>query len=288
MKLIATDLDGTLLNEEGEISKENVEAIKKAMNLGIKFVVATGRSFKAAQKPLQAAGLNAPIICLNGAKVYDEKQNIITSVPLNKETCEHVFSICNEFDMYVEFFTNKGTYSGSRAYFKQVMADVLRTANPHVTDEEVEERVSMRFQEEDVDFLEDYDVIFQDASIEVFKMLGFSLEKAKLQGAYTQLIKQPGVTITSSGNINVEINHPYAKKGIALKQVAQAYGIDMKDIMALGDNLNDKSMLEAVGRGVAMGNAAPEIKEVCKYSTLTNNEHGVGYAIEEMLQEFYP
>src|SRR5690625_2376428 len=93
------------------------------------------------------------------------------------------------------------------------------------------------------------------------------------------------ISITSSGAINIEFNHVDAQKGLALETLAKGMGIDMQDVMTLGDNFNDASMLQMAGRGVAMGNAEPEIKAMCDYTTKANDEHGVAVAIDEMLNE---
>lgn len=287
MKLIATDLDGTLLNEEGKVSKENVQAIKKAIGLGIKFVVATGRSYHAASTPLQNVGISCPIICLNGANTYDLNKNMIRKVPMNMDICRKILSICQEADMYVEFFTNNGVFSVSREYFMKVIIDIMKSANPDVSDEDIRKRAAQRFQDEEVRFIDHYDEVFSTPNMEIFKILSFSLQKEKIRSVYVKLVEETGMAITSSGDINLECNHPDAQKGIALEMLAKSMGIEMEDVMALGDNLNDKSMLERAGRGVAMGNANDEIKELCRYSTKTNNEHGVAFAIEEMLKEVH-
>ena len=111
MKLIATDLDGTLLNEKGEVSKENAQAIRKAMALGIKFVVATGRSYDAANKPLQAVGLICPIICLNGVNTYSVDKNMLRNAPMDIIISRKIQTLCQKEDIYFELFTNNGVYS---------------------------------------------------------------------------------------------------------------------------------------------------------------------------------
>src|SRR6478672_10727588 len=114
MKLIATDLDGTLLNEKGEVSIENARAIKKAMDHGIQFVVATGRSYNAAKNPIQARGITCPIICLNGAITYDINQKLIRKVPMDMAICKEILSVCQHADMYIEFFSQNNVFSVSR------------------------------------------------------------------------------------------------------------------------------------------------------------------------------
>ncbi|MBY7145036.1 HAD family phosphatase [Virgibacillus sp. NKC19-3] len=285
MKLIATDLDGTLLNEQGEVSKENAQAIKKAIAGGLAFVVATGRSHGAASKPLQEVGITCPIISMNGARTYTSDKQVVRSVPLDIEMVRSIQDVCLKADMYLEFFTNHGIYSTSREYFVEVMMDVMKSANPEMSEAEIRKRAENRMQEERVAFIDNYDDLYTMENLEIFKILGFSLEKERLDIVRGQFLREDAVTVTSSGAINLEFNHPKAQKGIALENLARSMGIDMKDVMALGDNLNDASMLHIAGRAVAMENAEEEIKEICTHRTKTNKEHGVAVAIKKMLGE---
>ncbi|GAB3804356.1 Cof-type HAD-IIB family hydrolase [Virgibacillus kimchii] len=285
MKLIATDLDGTLLDENGLVSEENAAAIKKAMDLGMEFVVATGRSFDAANLPLRDAGLRAPIISLNGANTYTAEKELLRDIPMDEAQVRIVYDACRNNDLYFEVFTNNGVYSTSREYFLGVMLDILRSANPHLPEEELRKTAELRFQYEDVEFVETFESVFSNKDINVYKILGFSMEKPKLDAVHKQLINEKSLAITSSGGINIEFNHVAAQKGTALEQYAKSLGIQMKDVMAIGDNLNDASMLKAAGRSVAMGNAADEIKVLCDFMTGKNTENGVERAIEEMLEE---
>lgn len=285
MKLIATDLDGTLLNEKGEISKENVQAIKTAMDEGIEFIVATGRSYNAACKPLHAAGLSAPVISLNGANTFAADQTMLQNIAMEKSVAREIQQLCEKEDIYIEFFTNNGIYSKSRTYFVEVMVDVMKSANPNVSESEIREDAKQRLQEEQVEFIESFDTLYDMENLEIYKILGFSLEKEKLTHVHQQLADEKTLAITSSGDINIEFNHVDAQKGLALETLAKSMDIAMKDVMTLGDNFNDASMLQMAGRGVAMGNAEPEIKAMCDYTTKANDEHGVAVAIEEMLKE---
>ncbi|MBP2076391.1 Cof-type HAD-IIB family hydrolase [Oceanobacillus polygoni] len=285
MKLIASDLDGTLLDEEGVVSEENIAAIQKAIDHGIRFVVATGRSYDAASTPLKQAGITCPIISLNGAVAYTEDKKLIRTIPMDKSVAKQVLGACREADMYLEFFTSNGIYSVSKEYFLEVLVDIMKSANPNVAEADIRKKAELRFQAEPVQFIADYDEIFAVENLEIYKILAFSLDKEKLKNVRTQLAGGAGMAITSSGDINLEFNHQDAQKGIALKHLAESMGIGMADVMALGDNWNDASMLQAAERGVAMGNASDEIKALCSYTTKANYDHGVADAIEEMLQE---
>ncbi|MCM3740753.1 Cof-type HAD-IIB family hydrolase [Oceanobacillus luteolus] len=285
MKLIASDLDGTLLNEIGQVSENNAAAIKKAVDQGIRFVVATGRSWDSASKPLQAAGITSPVISLNGATIYDEDGELLHEVKMNRDVAKEVLSVCREAEMYLEFFTNKGIYSASREYFVEVLVDIMKSANPNLTEEEIRANAHLRFQNEPVEFIDDYDLIFEMDDVVIYKILGFSLKPEKLAGVRASLGKEKELVITSSGDINLEFNHPQAQKGVALKNLADRLNIPMEDIVAVGDNWNDVSMLQAAGKGIAMGNASDEIKQLADGVTKSNIEDGVAALIESILIE---
>ncbi|WP_077620038.1 Cof-type HAD-IIB family hydrolase [Bacillus sinesaloumensis] len=286
MKLIASDMDGTLLDDQNQISPENVQAIQKAIEKGIKFVVATGRSYDSAIKPLQAVGLSCPIITLNGAASFDLNSKQIRDIPLHVSVCRKILEVCKNADMYVEFFTDDGIYSTGNEQFMDIMIKMFKNIHTESTEDEIRDIIERRFQEEKVEYVKNYEDLLSNTTIKIYKLLGFSLDEDTLNQAYQQLEHESGIVITSSGELNLEFNHPDAQKGIALEALANSMGIEMKDVMALGDNLNDKSMLLSAGRGVAMGNAVDEIKSVCTFTTRTNNENGVAYAIEEMLKTY--
>ncbi|WP_112180607.1 MULTISPECIES: Cof-type HAD-IIB family hydrolase [Paraliobacillus] len=285
MKLIATDLDGTLLNENGEISKENETALKKAIQAGIKVVVATGRSYSAANKPLQAVGITCPIICLNGANVFTEKGERLRNIPLSKLISKKIIQQCQESEAYFELYTNQGIYSPDRAKFMEVLLNIMLSSHPEVSREEVEERAALRFQEEEFKITDDFNGLLADKDIEVYKALAFSLEVDTLEKVKKQFSVKDNVIITSSGFDNAEFNHPDAQKGIALSLFAAENGIALEDTMAIGDNFNDLSMLKIVGHSVAMGNAEKAIKQACNFTTVSNNEHGVAKAIEVFINK---
>ncbi|MDX8045860.1 Cof-type HAD-IIB family hydrolase [Gracilibacillus sp. S3-1-1] len=285
MKLFATDLDGTLLNEKHSVSPENKQAILRAKEQGIHIVVATGRSYHAAKKPLDEAGLSCPVICLNGAKVHNDAGDILATSPLDIKSCRNIQQTCQDNDMYFEIFTNQGGFSESRDQFIDVMVDIMKTSFPDANIEDVRKRATDRFQEEEITIIEDFEELFAREDLEVYKILAFSLDEQTLNNVYEQLNGNDTIAVTSSGASNLEFNHPNAQKGIALEKYAKQLGIEMKDVMTIGDNFNDLSMLTMAGRGVAMGNAEPEIIEACDYTTKTNKENGVAHAIDEMLQE---
>lgn len=283
MKLIATDLDGTLLNEDGQISQRNADMLKEAIRQGIQVIVATGRSYTAAMKPLQAIGLQLPIICLNGANVYTASGERLRSIPLSKSLTNKIVDQCQAHEVYFELYTNKGIYSPDRAKFVDVIINIMLSANPSLSRKEIEERAALRFQEEAFHTTEDFHGLIMDKQVEIYKALAFSLEKNILEQVKTVFTKKDNVVITSSGYDNAEFNHPDAQKGIALSLFAAENGINLNDVMAIGDNYNDLSMLKIVGRSVAMGNAEQAVKDACTIITDKNDQNGVAKAIEAIL-----
>jgi Cof subfamily protein (haloacid dehalogenase superfamily) len=284
MKLIATDLDGTLLNEKSEVSPENAKAIRKAQELGIEVVIATGRSYEAASKPLLAAGLSCPIICVNGAQIHLKNGELIRSIPLEKESCKKIELACTSESSYFEIFTSAGGYSVNRDAFIHILVNVMKSHYPDVETNIIKEKVQQRFQDEKIQSVNDFDDIFNNNDIAIYKFLAFSLENDALQRIREQLEDERNLTITSSGHLNLELNHRDANKGAALAFYSSRLGFDIEDVMALGDNLNDYSMLEAAGFSVAMENADPVIKELCDFTTKRHCEHGVAFAIEKVLK----
>ncbi|WP_152656994.1 Cof-type HAD-IIB family hydrolase [Oceanobacillus sp. CFH 90083] len=285
MKLIASDMDGTLLNENGVISEANAQAVKKAMEQGIEFIVATGRSYPAANIPLQAVGITCPIISLNGAVTYQENGKVINSIPMDKQVAARIADTCTKLGMYVELFTDKGIFSESREHFLDVLIDLLHLSHPNMSEQEIREMVEQRFQLEEVSFVEDLQLVSSDKDIEIYKILTFAFEEKQLEEAKRKLRDETGAVITSSGEMNLEFNHPKAQKGLAIQNYIEDSGWSMQDVMTMGDNWNDVSMLEMAGRGVAMGNASDQIKNLCQYETATNHQDGVAKAIEEMLEQ---
>ncbi len=126
--------------------------------------------------------------------------------------------------------------------------------------------------------VDNYDKIEDTPGEIVMKILAFDSDLSKIDRVSEKLAQSESLAISSSSRGNIEITHSDAQKGIALETIAERLNIDMKNVMAIGDNMNDISMLERVGYSVAMDNAAPS-KKVAAYETDSNEESGVGKAI---------
>jgi Cof subfamily protein (haloacid dehalogenase superfamily) len=283
IKCIATDMDGTLLNSQQMISEGNRTAIKKAQEKGIEVVIATGRSYREAQTVLAEADLQCPIICVNGAEVRTKEGEIIQTNELSVKQSLDIHEILQHSHIYYEVFTNKGIYSDHYEKGVQTLMDYFQTASPDMSEEQIRENAKKRFSNGHIQIVENYEHIIESSDQLVYKFLVFSKDPSELMRVKEKLEVLPEISISSSGSNNLEVTHVKAQKGIALAWYTERMGISMQETMAIGDNLNDVSMFQRVGRSVAMGNGHPDIKKICSHVTAVNDEDGVGKAILEIL-----
>lgn len=279
IKLIATDMDGTLLNRKSRISDQNVQAIKQAQQQGIEVVVATGRSYVEAIVPLREAGLECPLITANGAETWDNSGTLQAFNPINIEDATWAMDLLRKHSIYFELYLQSGAYSDNKKQAMDVIVNLMETNGAVAMLEEMKKHAQERISDGSIQFVESYDELLNRQSDSVLKLLAFSTNLKVLDQVEEELGQHDKLAISASARGNLEINSIYAQKGLALQVYAERLGISLDSVMALGDNLNDLSMMKLVGYPVAMGNAAYEVKELCKYETLTNDEHGVAEAI---------
>ncbi|RFU62389.1 Cof-type HAD-IIB family hydrolase [Peribacillus glennii] len=285
VKFIASDMDGTLLNKDQKVSQENKEAIARAQSEGVEVIIATGRSYQEARFALDEAAIECPVICVNGAVVYTTDGAVATSNPIASETVKSVIKYLEETDIYFEIYTNDGTYTKNYAKSLASIIDILLTANPDLDPLKVTEQAKERIKVSNIKSIDNYDALFAKAELEFYKFLVFSNQYDKLGQIASFLKENTPLAVSASARENLEVTSQDAQKGIALEKYVQARGGSLSETMAMGDNFNDVSMLERVGRSVAMGNAPSEIKGICDFITDTNDENGVAKAIIEALNE---
>ncbi|OHO68561.1 HAD family hydrolase [Staphylococcus sp. HMSC036D05] len=285
IKLIATDMDGTLLNAAHEITPENQAAIKFAQEHGITVVIATGRAFYEANTPVAETDLKVPYICLNGAEVRDETFNIMSTSHLNHSLVNKITTTLKKEDIYYQVYTNRGIYTEDPQRDLEIYIDIAERAGQKADVEKIKNSIQKRIDNGTLKIVDNYDKIEEIPGELIMKILAFDSDLGKIDLVGQELAKSPNLAVSSSSRGNLEITHSDAQKGIALATIAKQLGIDLDNVMALGDNLNDISMLERVGYPVAMDNAAPEVKAVAKYVTDSNENSGVGKAIMKFLKD---
>ncbi|WP_046179089.1 Cof-type HAD-IIB family hydrolase [Domibacillus tundrae] len=281
---IATDMDGTLLNGKMEVSEANRAAIKKAQELGIEVVVATGRSYMEARFALDGTGIECPIIAANGAEVRNAKGEIIQFTALEDDLAYDLYHRLKDVGVYFEVYTNQATYTDNAEKAVELLIDIVLSAHPETKEEDIRERAKLRIERGLVKQVNDYEEIIRDTSQHIYKFFVFSTDYDLLQKAADRLENIDGVAVSSSGNENLEVTNDQAQKGITLENYLASKGLSMKDALAVGDNYNDLSMLERVGYSYAMGNADANIKKAARFETAKNEDSGVAKAIEDALE----
>jgi Cof subfamily protein (haloacid dehalogenase superfamily) len=268
-KLIVTDMDGTLLSNHHEISEENKEALKKAIDKGIKVAIATGRIYTSARNYAKLLGINTPIIACNGAIIKEEHTgHVIYEDKIEYNTCTKIIDILDKYDLFYQFYTADSlfckelTHSSLRYYkFNQSVSEDMKINI--VIDNNIKEVIK------DKDILKV--IIIEDENV------------ALLQEIKKELKHIDNIEICSSWHTNIEIMNKGVNKGHAVKRLAEFLGIKREEIITFGDNYNDLSMIEYAGMGVAMGNAEDLVKEKANYITDKNTESGVARALNKLL-----
>lgn len=285
IKTIAIDMDGTLLNKMQMVSEENKSAIHKAQEEGIEVIIATGRSFEEARYALDKVGLECPIICVNGAALFTQEGKVAASHPMPIASVKNAAEWLEERGIYFEIYTSKGIFSKNYETAIDALVDVMVTANQDIDPSQIRKYAEARLQLGHVTSIADYAELFDQAELELYKILGFSTDLQVLDQAASRFKMDEGTAVTSSGRENVEITSKHAQKGIVLEKYVNEKEGSMQETMAIGDNYNDISMFERVGLSVAMGNAPTDIQNLCDEVTGTNEEHGVAKAILKVLKK---
>lgn len=283
IKLIASDMDGTLLNNNHDIDKETVEAIRKAEEAGIIFAISTGREYESVKPILDKHNIKAQCILSNGAEYRDEEGNILDKVNINEESAKRVIDILEKNNLSARIFTNKGVFTTStrEEALKEVVYRTM-SLNPDLTEDEAREISENLGFFTGLQYIENINKFFEEG-IEIRKFVAFNKDIDLINKMKKVISEIEGLSISSSFIDNIEITDINAQKGIILEQVAVKMGIDREEVMILGDSFNDYSMFEIFEETVAMENAIPEVKAVAKYITDTNDNLGVAKAIYNVL-----
>lgn len=271
--IIAVDLDGTVLDAEKKVTERTLAALEAAAESGIWVVPATGRILKGMPEEILKLGWIRYMILANGATVWDRgAESCLYRAEISAETGLEVFRWLDGFPviydcyqdnqgwMTASMWENAEAYAPSPFYLQHIRT--LRRPVPDLK--------------------------------EHIRRSGTSLQKIQAFCRTTETQREligrtverfPQLAVSTSVARNVEINDGRANKGAALTALAERLGIPMGKVAAFGDGTNDLSMIRAAGMGVAMGNAAEEVKAAADRVTAGNGEDGVGIAVETLTKE---
>lgn len=267
IRLIALDLDGTLLNSDKQLTQQNAQALACAAARGIEIVPTTGRFFSGMPEIIRSLPYLHYAITINGAAVYDVRQDADIAraeipLPLAVEIMRYLDTLPVIYDCYMNNW-------GWMTRAMQLRADAFAPDEHYLR--------MIRNLRTPVDDLKSY---LLETGRDVQKIQLFLTDPALRMTLLRQLGGQfEGLCVSSSVPNNIEINSTDANKGEALRKLAAHLGLDISRTMAIGDGLNDLSMLRAAGIGVAMENACPEAKHAADYVTGSCDESGVAAAI---------
>ncbi|NSW91664.1 MAG: HAD family phosphatase [Firmicutes bacterium] len=256
-KLMAVDIDGTLLDSKGNLTEETEKAIRLGVEKGLIFTISTGRPVQGVQAFIDKLDLDLPVITYNGAMVIMGKsKEVLYQCTMDPKDAREVIDLGEKYGTSIMVWADNKLFANrlnERAYEYSKISGVMP-----VLMEDVEETISQG----------------------VLKILWYDeVETIK------KYQKDIGKYI--SRNINYHTSQPYflefvdknASKAKAMEKIGEYFGIDRSEMIAVGDGFNDLSMIEYAGLGVAMGNASNEIKERADYVTLTNDENGLAHVI---------
>ncbi|MNH80024.1 putative phosphatase [compost metagenome] len=260
-KLIAIDIDDTLINDDKEVTPGTQQALEDAVAAGVVVTLATGRAYASAHKIARQTGLNVPIITYQGALVknlLDEKVLYERYMPV--DAARKLFQYCIEHNLHLQTYIDDKLYSREE---NQKLIDYGKLNNTqYYIEPDFEKLISQPTPKmliiDEPDYLDELIPIFRE-------LLG------------------DGVHITKSKPYFLEFMHKEGTKGAALTFLADHFGCDLSETIAIGDSWNDHEMLEAAGLGVAMGNAIAPLKELADYVTASNNDDGVKEVIEKFV-----
>lgn len=285
IQLIAIDMDGTLLSPDHTISEVNKKAIQEAQAKGFEIVIATGRAYEEAYEPVHREGLDLSFICLNGAEVRDHVGNLIAATYLLSEDIDKIITILEAYHIDHQLFIDKTIYTKAIQDQIDTFVQLAEAAGQTPDVDEIRKEIENRVASGVIQIVDSFDALLKDNQHTLYKIFGTSYNRENLDLARAALENIPSLAVTSSGAGNLEITNINAQKGLALTAFAKAKNIPMEQVMAIGDNYNDLSMMERAGRSVAMGSAPDAIKAACDEVTETNEHNGVGVAIQKLLQQ---
>ncbi|WP_215142943.1 Cof-type HAD-IIB family hydrolase [Exiguobacterium qingdaonense] len=278
MKLIAIDLDGTLLSRKGVITEANQEVIRRRQEAGDIVAICSGRSIHDIEELLKRSDLVCPILSGNGAIGFYENERIYYYA-MNQTVVHELWEIAKSDEAYVEFYTNAGVKvlrSGTELLKREL--DEVLLHDQSFTREWAEREIEIQNEQFGLTYMDSMaDIDF--SRDEVYKVFIYSFDRQKLHRLRKIYERRDDILITTAGWTKIEIGHPRASKGAALRELTEHYEIPMQDVVAIGDNLNDVSMFEVAETRIAMGNAVDQLKDLSTHITKDAEEDGVAYAL---------
>lgn len=257
VKLLALDIDGTVLDSQGQINDDVLNCLNEIRAQGIKVLLATGRRFISTVEIIKQLQIDQPIITHNGALIFDiAKKRKIYDQTLDNEYVKLLFdNVDEELDLYLDsdndvlYYRDPKQFWGQQ-YIKNSQVKVEKIAISRLNNRCIHRLVITGDQENILTYLQRFNL--------------------KLKQMRHIMFRSPNYD-----TFFTEILHAQASKGAALAHLCQHYNISSTEVMAFGDDVNDLEMIKWAGFGVAMGNAVAELKQVADFVTSDNDQGGL-------------
>lgn len=287
-KLMAIDLDGTLLNSYGEVSIPTREALKKVKEQGVEVVLSSGRPISSTESLAIELGVDNYLISGNGAAVFDiKKQEILYDRFLSKEQVLKIAKICEENSFFYNVYTEDEVIASSLNY------NILFYHKENVKKVE-EKRTHINVVQNIAEYIEQsgkekfLKITVCDESQFIFNSIMKRLKE--IEGIDVLEVEYMSRKKIKAGTDDVDIQYYYTEitnqnvnKWSAIEFLLDYLNIKREEVIAIGDNMNDKEMIEEAGLGVVMGNSNPKMKELADEIVADNNSDGVLEAIEKFI-----
>lgn len=285
-KLVAIDLDGTMLNQYGMITENTKNIIKKTIQKGTDVIIASGRPIDSIQTIAKEIGSEKYFIAGNGALIYDiQKNEIIYDKFLPIEKVLEIIKICEENSISYNVYTDKTILATALKYnvlyyqkenlkkeeSKQTKISIIENMYEYVKNKKEEKFLKMTI-------CDDNQTVFQSIIRKLRQIDG--IEVLDVSHMSRKTIKQGTEEITIE-YYYTEITMQNVDKWDALEYLIKKLNIKKEEVMAIGDNVNDKKMIQEAGLGVAMEGSTPVVTQIADYITASNNEEGVAKVLEK-------
>lgn len=272
IKLVVSDLDGTLLDDLKNVSEKNKLAISKLEENNIKFCIATGRLDASARFIERKLESEYDIISCNGALIKESKSNkTLYRKPIDIKTAIDLTQILDKLDVKYHFYTENSVFS------KTLSNSALCYHEQNLEEENQEGKIHIIISDDMIKSVHE--------SSDILKFIVFLENDSKRVEVLETLKDIKKIEISQSTSNNIEIMSEGVSKGNAVKFISEIYKIDKSEVMVIGDQMNDLSMFDSADTKVAMGSGSEILQKVATLITKSNNEHGVAYAIDKVIFE---
>lgn len=285
-KLVAVDLDGTMLNSYGIVTENTKKIIKKTIEKGTDVIIASGRPIDSIQTIAKEIGSKNYFIAGNGALIYDIKNNqVIYEKYMSKQKVLEIIKLCEENSITYNVYTEKTILATSLKY------NVLYYHKENLKKEE-NKKTSINIVKDMYDYIQNSEgekflkISVCDDSKSIFNSI---LRKLKnIEGIEVLEVSHMSRKMIKQGTEDIPIEYYYTEislkevdKWNAIEYLIEKLGIPKEEVIAIGDNVNDKKMIENAGLGVVMEGSTPVVTKIADYITTSNNEEGVAKALKK-------